>query len=190
MKPVEIDGEEEGTSNNVYFFSLYDAKTLARVAVERQNVLCKGVWLNWTTKYTDWKNLLVYSDRQPGPELLSNASPEAQELTRVAKFLEGVCVLPPAPRPIWATIAELEGQPPHQLVDNIRSELGKLRGKLYDLYQAYPLWREMLEAPEGGITCVIATLSGTQHDMVRHHAKWGHNPDWLKPIKKDECTGK
>lgn len=190
MKPVEIDGEEEGTSNNVYYFSLYDAKTLVRVAVERQNIRCKGVWHTWMTKYPNWKDLLVHSSREPGLESLSNTSYEAQHLVRMYKFLVDACVLPAPPRPIWATIEELEGQPFYKMVESIRADLAKLRGKLYDLYTADKLWKDRLTPAEGGITCVLQSLADAADDMKKHHDKWGHNPQWLKPIKEDECTTK
>lgn len=186
----ELEGREPGTSDNVYYFSIYTPVTLDRVAVEHQNILCKGVWKDWMQKYPGWRNLLVYSSRQPGPETLSNASPEAQELVWMHKFLEGNGVLPPRPRPIYATIAELEDQHPWQMVESIRSDLAKLRGKLFDLYTADKLWKDRLTPAEGGITCVLQSLADAVDDMKKHHDKWGHNPQWLKPIKENECTTK
>ena len=186
----ERDGLEPGTSNNVYYLTIYKAVTLERVAVERQNILCKGVWKDWPQKYPDWRNLLVYSSRQPGPQHLSNASPEAQELIWMHKFLENNRVLPPRPRPIWASIQELEDQPPWQLVESIRADLSRLRGKLYDLYTADKLWKDHLTPAEGGITCVLQSLADAVDEMKKHHDKWGHNPLWLRPLKEEQCTTK
>ena len=60
----EREGLEPGTSNNIYYLTIYRSVTLERVAVERQNMLCKGGWKDWPQKYPDWRSLLVYSSRQ------------------------------------------------------------------------------------------------------------------------------
>lgn len=185
--PLE-DGEEEGTSNNIYYFSIYVPVTYQRLAVERQNQLCKGVWLEWMKKYPGWQSLLVLHSRQPGPEIITLEQEDLRkQLTGMWDFLIGARVLPPRPRPIFAQYHEI-ADPPRFLVERVRDDISRLRGSLSDLASAYPLWREQLIAPQGGLTCVLSYLYDVAEDMEKHQARWGHNPDWLKPI--DKCTGK
>jgi hypothetical protein len=178
------DGEEEGTSNNVYYLTTYTPITGDRVRVHRQNRLCKPCWLSWTEDYKNWQNHLVLVQQTPGPASIGIGDPKRGELVPMWDFLIKARVLPPRPNPIYATYGELEG-PPDELVQGIRDDLTKLRGKLQDLMRAYPLWADWLKAPEGGITCVISSLYGGMQEMQKHRAKWGHKPDWLRPRSDD-----
>lgn len=98
-------------------------------------------------------------------------------------FLVNTHVLPPRPRPIYVSIQELEDKPPHELIDSIRRDLVRLRGKLTGLYHADALWEDQLTPAQGGITCVLQSLAGAQEEVKKHHDKWGHNPQWLRSLE-------
>ena len=176
------DGEEEGTSNNIYYLTTYVPVTGDRLKVHRQNRFCRPCWLDWTEEYRGWQNHNVLVQSSPGPARIPIGDPLNSKLVSMWDFLIEAKVLPPRPRPLSATYAELEG-PPDRLIESIRDDLAKLRGKLEDLASAYPLWKDWLKAPQGGITCVLASLHLSGQEMQRHREKWGHKPDWLRPNK-------
>ena len=179
--PLE-DGEEEGTSNNVYYLTIYrwDGK---RIKTHRQNQLCRPCWLTWMEEHADWKDLLVLTQPSPGPEEIPLGSPSRSKLVKMWDFLIQAKVLPQRPHPIWATYTEIEG-PPAELVESVRNDIAKLRGKLGDLTRAYPVWRERVEHAQGALTCVLVALHESMEEMQAHHKKWGHKPDWLRPKKE------
>lgn len=175
----ETEGHEEGTSNNIVYFTIYDPNTYGRIAIERQNILCKSVCWDWTTKYPNWKELWVLSYEVPGPANLG-ASSLLSKVVTMWTFLEKQRILPPRPKPTFATYEEIERLPSNQ-IDSIRKDIARLRGKLGDLATAHPLWKSFVEAPQGGLTCVLATLADVQKEMQAYEAKNGYTPDWLKP---------
>ncbi len=81
------------------------------------------------------------------------------------------------PLPIYGTDIDKH---PAELVEEVRNELARLRGKLYDVHRAYPLWKDWLDHVEGGITCLLVTLADSRKEMVKHRERWGHKRPWVK----------
>lgn len=66
-------------------------------------------------------------------------------------------------RPIFFTPEDMK-RSKEELIEEIRRDLGRLRGKLSDIYHAFG-WKDRLDAPEHGITLVIMALHYAVEEM-------------------------
>lgn len=59
--------------------------------------------------------------------------------------------------PIYLTPEEAN-KPFDELVDSVRSDLTRLRGKIFDIQRLHPGWGARVDYAEGALTCVIVAL--------------------------------
>ena len=74
------------------------------------------------------------------------------------------------PSPIYLTKEEAE-RDFDEIVETIRWDLTRLRGKLHDVQRMWPGWSERVDMAEGGITCVIMALHDGMTEYKRVHKK-------------------
>lgn len=74
------------------------------------------------------------------------------------------------PSPIYLTKEEAE-RDFDEIVETIRWDLTRLRGKLHDVQRMWPGWRERVDMADGGITCVIMALHEGVEEYKRVHKK-------------------
>lgn len=61
-----------------------------------------------------------------------------------------------------------------ELIEQLRSDLSKVRGKLYDIRSAHG-FRDKIEHLEGGLTCIISAMANTVRDFEEWEEKWKKN---------------
>lgn len=66
-------------------------------------------------------------------------------------------------RPIWGTDFT---KPNSVLIEEVRSDISKLRGKLYDMHAAYPYLESQLEDVTGLLTCGLIVLYNVYEDEI------------------------
>lgn len=74
------------------------------------------------------------------------------------------------PSPIYLTTEESK-RDFDEIVETIRWDLTRLRGKLHDVQRMWPGWRERVDMADGGITCVIMALHDGVEEYKRVHKK-------------------
>ena len=84
-----------------------------------------------------------------------------------------------APKPIYLTETEAT-KPLDEIIDIVRSDLARVRGKLFDAARLFPGWRERVEFAEGGITCVISAL---HHSAEEYRGFRAIRPEATEPNK-------
>lgn len=57
-------------------------------------------------------------------------------------------------RPIYYKNAEEMDKPLSELMEELRTEIDKTRGKLHDMKRSYG-WEDLIEPIEGGLTCIL-----------------------------------
>lgn len=62
--------------------------------------------------------------------------------------------------PIFYKSAEEMDKPLSELMDELRSEVSKIRGKLSDIRMSYG-WDDRIEHLEGGLTCMLVAMYST-----------------------------
>lgn len=62
-------------------------------------------------------------------------------------------------------------RPVEDLIEEIRSDLRRARGRLSDIAHAHPGWRENMEMVEGLLTCGLVTLHWVREQMVEHRRR-------------------
>jgi len=70
--------------------------------------------------------------------------------------------------PIWDTDMT---KPLPELIEEIRRSIAYLRGNLYDIGRAYPMWDQQLEDVRGLLTCGLVTLNRTRKEMTDHEKR-------------------
>jgi hypothetical protein len=63
--------------------------------------------------------------------------------------------------PIFYKNKEDLDKPLHELMDNLRTDVAKVRGKLHDIKATYG-WDDRIEHLEGGLTCMISAMYDTE----------------------------
>ena len=58
----------------------------------------------------------------------------------------------------------------YELIDELRNELSRTRGKLHDIKRSFG-WNEWVENYEGGLTCMISAMSNFQDELKRFEDK-------------------
>lgn len=76
-------------------------------------------------------------------------------------------------KPIYGTDFS---KPLSVLVEELRSDIAKIRGRMSDISYGYPAWREELDCVEGLLTCGLVTLYGTKEKMVDHEKLCAEEP--------------
>lgn len=61
------------------------------------------------------------------------------------------------PNPIFYKNAEEMDKPLSQLMEELRNDISKIRGKLGDIKKSYG-WADRIEHIEGGLTCMLSTM--------------------------------
>jgi hypothetical protein len=72
--------------------------------------------------------------------------------------------------PIFYKSAEEMDKPMSVLIDELRNELTRTRGKLHDLKRSFG-WEEWIQTYEGGLTCMISAMSHFQDELKNFENK-------------------
>lgn len=72
--------------------------------------------------------------------------------------------------PIYYKSAEEMDKPMSELINELRSEISRTRGKLFDIKQSFG-WSEWIESYEGGLTCMISAMSHFQDELKKFEDK-------------------
>ena len=72
--------------------------------------------------------------------------------------------------PIFYKSVEEMDKPMSQLIDELRTEISRTRGKLHDIKHSYG-WNEWIENYEGGLTCMISAMSNFQDELKKFEEK-------------------
>lgn len=71
-------------------------------------------------------------------------------------------------KPIYGTDLS---RPLSETIADIRNQLTRARGQLFDVGFRFTGWREQLESVEGLLTCGLIALHYTMEEMQRHEAE-------------------
>jgi hypothetical protein len=66
--------------------------------------------------------------------------------------------------PVYYKNAEEMDKPLSVLIEELRTEISRTRGKINDIRRSYG-WDERLEIFEGGLTCIISAMYGTMKEI-------------------------
>ena len=69
--------------------------------------------------------------------------------------------------PIWLS-ADESLKDFHELVEIVRSELTRTRGKIDDIARKFPGWGERVDFASGGLTCIISALYPGMIEYAKH----------------------
>lgn len=72
--------------------------------------------------------------------------------------------------PIYYKSAEEMDKPMSELIEELRNEITRTRGKLHDIKRSYG-WSEWIEAYEGGLTCMISAMYNFKEELEKFEAK-------------------
>jgi hypothetical protein len=72
--------------------------------------------------------------------------------------------------PIYYKSAEEMDKPTSELINELRNEITRTRGKLHDIKSSYG-WDEWVEIYEGGLTCMISAMAHFQDELTRFEMK-------------------
>lgn len=75
--------------------------------------------------------------------------------------------------PIYYKSAEEMDKPMSVLIDELRNELCRTRGKLHDFKYSFG-WEEWVQTYEGGLTCMISAMSHFQDELKSYEEKNGN----------------
>lgn len=68
--------------------------------------------------------------------------------------------------PIYYKDAKEMDKPLSELMEELRNEISRTRGKLYDIKRSYG-WAERIESLEGGLSCMIMAMYGIVKEIER-----------------------
>lgn len=72
--------------------------------------------------------------------------------------------------PIYYKNSKEMDKPTSVLIEELRAELNKTRGKLYDIKRSYG-WEDWISVCEGGLTCVISAMYTFKQELERFEAR-------------------
>lgn len=72
--------------------------------------------------------------------------------------------------PIWYASTEEMNKPLSELMEDLRKEVARVRGKLFDIKSLHG-WHDRIEDLEGGLTCCIVAMGSVQKEFKDHEAK-------------------
>lgn len=68
--------------------------------------------------------------------------------------------------PVYYNNAEEMNKPVSELIEELRTELSRIRGKMHDIRRSYG-FKDNIECLEGGITCVISAAYNTMDEIKK-----------------------
>lgn len=68
--------------------------------------------------------------------------------------------------PIYYKSAEEMDKPMSELIEELRIEISRTRGKLSDIKRSYG-WNEWIANYEGGLTCMISAMHNFKEELVK-----------------------
>jgi hypothetical protein len=71
--------------------------------------------------------------------------------------------------PIYYKSAEEMDKPMSELIEELRNEISRTRGKLHDIKHSYG-WDEWISIYEGGLTCMISAMYGFKEELDKHES--------------------
>jgi hypothetical protein len=72
--------------------------------------------------------------------------------------------------PIYYKSNEEMNKPLSELMEELRNEINKVRGKLFDIKNTYG-WEDRIEFIEGGLTCMLVSMHSTMEEWKKFEAK-------------------
>ena len=72
--------------------------------------------------------------------------------------------------PIYYKSAEEMDRPLSELMEELREDLSRVRGKLHDIRHSFG-WEDRITHIEGGLTCMLVTMYSTLEEWQRFEAK-------------------
>ena len=72
--------------------------------------------------------------------------------------------------PLYYKSAEEMDKPMSELIEELRCEIDKTRGKLYDIKRSYG-YDEWITNYEGGLTCIISAMHNLKEELEKIEAK-------------------
>ena len=72
--------------------------------------------------------------------------------------------------PIYYKSVDEMDKPLSELMEQLRTDLGNVRGKLFDIKQSYG-WDDRIEHIEGGLTCMLVAMHSTMEEWKRFEDK-------------------
>jgi len=76
--------------------------------------------------------------------------------------------------PIYYKNAEEMDKPLSELMEDLRNEVSRIRGKLHDIKSSYG-WEDRIEHIEGGLTCMLVAMFGTMEEWKKFEEKQNGN---------------
>ena len=73
-------------------------------------------------------------------------------------------------KPIYYKNAEEMDKPLSELMEELRTDISKVRGKLSDIKRSYG-WDDRIEFIEGGLTCMLVAMHSTMEEWKRFEDK-------------------
>lgn len=76
--------------------------------------------------------------------------------------------------PIYYKTVEEMNKPLSELMEELRSDINKVRGKLWDIKQSYG-WDDRIEHIEGGLTCMLIAMHSTMEEWKKFEERKKHS---------------
>lgn len=70
----------------------------------------------------------------------------------------------------YKSAEEMEAKPLSELMEDLRTDVAKIRGKLHDIKFSYG-WEDRIEHLEGGLTCMLVAMNGTAEEWRQFEAR-------------------
>lgn len=77
--------------------------------------------------------------------------------------------------PIFYNSAEEMDKPLSELIEDLRKEIARIRGKLSDIRYSYG-WEDRIDFIEGGLTCMLIAMHSTMQEMQQFEERNKHVP--------------
>lgn len=84
--------------------------------------------------------------------------------------LKGMKMINKDKNPIFYKSAEEMDKPLSELMEELRRDVSKIRGKLSDIRRSYG-WDDRIEHIEGGLTCMLVAMYDTMEEWKRFEEK-------------------
>ena len=72
--------------------------------------------------------------------------------------------------PIYYKSADEMDKPLSELMEQLRSDISNVRGKLYDIKRSYG-WDDRIEHIEGGLSCMLVAMYATMEEWKKFEDK-------------------
>lgn len=72
--------------------------------------------------------------------------------------------------PVFYKNAEEMDKPLSELMEELRNDITKVRGKLFDIKYSYG-WKDRIEHIEGGLTCMLVAMYDTMEEFKKFEEK-------------------